>query len=135
MTLHTKVRRQTARRAFTLMEMLIVVAIIVILAGAATYYIIPAFEGGKEDAARAKAHEIAKALMTYYKDYDSYPADLTALTQKGEYGGPYLAADGLVDPWGQAYQFDPAGTTYNNGAKPDVWTEHGGKILGNFPKK
>jgi hypothetical protein len=96
---------------------------------------LPWVDEAQEDTARAKAHEIGKALMTYYKDYDSYPADLTALTQKGEFGGPYLAADGLLDPWGQTYQFDPAGTTFNNGVKPDVWTEHGGKIIGNFPKK
>ena len=52
MTLHTKPARHTTRRAFTLMEMLIVVAIIVILAGVGTFYILPQFNKAKEDTAR-----------------------------------------------------------------------------------
>ena len=47
MTLHTKLARQANRRAFTLMEMLIVVAIIVILAGVGTFYILPQFTNVK----------------------------------------------------------------------------------------
>ncbi len=135
MTLRTKVLRGARRRAFTLMEMLIVVAIIVILAGIGTFYIMPQFEGAKEDTARVKAYNVEKALMSFYKDYDQYPTDLTALTQRGEYGGPYIGEEGLVDPWGQVYQFDASGSTYNNGAKPDVFTTYNGKIIGNFPKK
>ena len=55
MTLHTKLARQANRRAFTLMEMLIVVAIIVILAGVGTFYILPQFNKAKEDTARIRA--------------------------------------------------------------------------------
>jgi len=133
MTLHTKLARHTNRRAFTLMEMLIVVAIIVALAGIGAFYVLPQLGTSKEKIAKIKAENVAKALMTYKVDHNgSYPNDLNALTVKDDQGGPYIDAEGLLDPWGQQYQIDPSGARHN-GAKPDVTTTNpeNGKQIGN----
>jgi len=133
MTLHTKLARHTSRRAFTLMEMLIVVAIIVILAGVGTFYILPQFNKAKEDTARIRASNVSKALQAYYKDHDgTWPSSIDALTVKDDHGGPYIGADGLQDPWGKVYTIDVSGPNHN-GAEPDVYTTSPyGKVLGNF---
>ena len=135
MTLRKAISQGAARRGFTLMEMLIVVAIIVALAGIGTFYILPQFNKSKEGIAQAKAANLEKALTAYYKDYDAWPDqnNLPVLTQKGVNGGPYIEADGLNDPWGKPFRVDVTGSTYHNGAKPDVFTTSPeGKILGNF---
>lgn len=88
----------------------------------------------KADVARVKAGEVAKALMVYKIDHDNWPADLTALTRRGEHGGPYISEEDLLDPWGNRYRFDPAGPR-NNGAKPDVYTTSpSGQVIGNWPR-
>src|SRR4051794_8258838 len=118
MTLRTRLTRRATRRAFTLMEMLIVVAIIVILAGVGTFYILPQFTKAKEDTARIRAYNVSKAMQAYYKDHDTWPGDLSALPQKDDQGnGPYMGADGLLDPWGKQYQVDTSGQ-HHNGAEP-----------------
>ena len=136
MTLHPQTKRQVARRAFTLMEMLIVVAIIVVLAGLGTYYVLPQLQKAKEDAARVGAINVEKALMTYQGNNDTYPPDLQTLTQKDQNGhGPYIQPEGLLDPWGKQYQFDPQGTHFS-GAKPDVYTvSPSGRQISNWGKK
>jgi len=132
MTLHTHARRQATRSAFTLMEMLIVVAIIVALAGMGAYYVLPQLATSKEKLAKAGAVNVEKALTSYWTDHQqNWPNDLSALTQKDQYGGPYIEADGLMDPWGNQYQIDVSGQ-HHNGAKPDVWADHDGKQLGNW---
>jgi len=135
MTLHTKLARHANRRAFTLMEMLIVVAIIVILAGVGTFYILPQFNKAKKDTAKIKAHEVAKALKTYYTNHGEFPTSLDALVNKDAVGGPYIAPDGLVDSWGKQYQIDVSGPNHN-GAEPDVYTTGpDGEILGNWGQR
>ena len=134
MTLHTKATRHTPRRAFTLMEMLIVVAIIVILAGVGTFYILPQFNKAKEDTAKLRAYSVEKAITTYMTNGNGAPGSLDVLTQKDAAGhGPYLEAEGILDPWGNVYQFDPTGNKFHNGAKPSVWTNTpDGRTVGNF---
>jgi general secretion pathway protein G len=133
MTLHTKLARHTPRRAFTLMEMLIVVAIIVALAGIGAFYVLPQLGKAKDKIAKANAGNVEKALMAYKVDHQTYPNDIAALTVKDELGGPYIDADGLLDPWGQQFQIDVSGQ-HHNGAKPDVWTTspESGQQIGNW---
>jgi general secretion pathway protein G len=133
MTLHTKLARHTLRRAFTLMEMLIVVAIIVALAGIGAFYVLPQLAKSKEKIAKVSAENVSKALEAYKVDHGAYPNDIGALTVKDEAGGPYIAAEGLLDPWGNQYQIDASGP-HHNGAKPDVYTTspESGQIIGNW---
>jgi len=133
MTLHTKIARHVSRRAFTLMEMLIVVAIIVALAGIGAFYVLPQLSKSKNNLAKAGAVNVEKALMSYWTDHNqNYPADLSVLTQRDEHGGPYIDGDGLLDPWQKPYRFNPSGE-HDNGAKPDVFTESPeGVVIGNW---
>jgi prepilin-type N-terminal cleavage/methylation domain-containing protein len=125
------------RAAFTLTEMLVVVAIIVVLAGIGGYFLLPALDRAKDDAAKAQTHVIEAAAMDYYLKHDSqYPGSLDVLTQQDEAndGKPYLSHDAIIDPWKQQYQFNPDGP-HNSGGKPDVWTKNPkGKEIGNWGK-
>jgi general secretion pathway protein G len=133
MTLHTKIARHATRRAFTLMEMLIVVAIIVALAGIGAFYVLPQLAKSKDNIAKAGAVNLEKALASYWTDHNqNYPTDLSLLTQKDTEGGPYIEAEGLLDPWGKQYQVDVSGQ-HHAGAKPDVFTTSPeGKVIGNW---
>jgi len=126
--------RQALRRAFTLMEILIVVAIIVILAGLGGFYLLPQLNKSKEGAAKAKAMTLDTAIQTYVKNNSRAPASVADLTVQDPENDnkPYVADDAILDPWGQQYVIDPAGPR-NKGAKPDVYTTSPeGKIIGNF---
>jgi general secretion pathway protein G len=135
MTLRTHLSRQASRRAFTLMEMLIVVAIIVALAGIGVVYIIPQFQKSQEGVAKAGASAIDQAVQMYFKDHNQWPPDLQSLTQKTENGGPYIRPDALIDPWGKPYIMDVNGAN-NSGTKPDIYTTSPeGRQIGNWGKK
>jgi hypothetical protein len=96
--------------------------------------IVGPFGRSREKLARAGAVNVGKALTAYHADHDQYPNNLAVLTQKDDLGGPYIDAEGLLDPWGQEYQVDVAGP-HHNGAKPDVFTTSPeGKIIGNWDR-
>lgn len=136
MTLHKKVARDAVRSAFTLMEILIVVAIIVALAGVGAVYVLPQLQKSNSKIAATKAENLAKAYQAYYADHEQqWPASPQALlTADADGNGPYISADGLVDPWGKQFQVNPQGPN-NNGGKPDVSTTDPktGRVIGNWP--
>jgi general secretion pathway protein G len=138
MTLRKSLTRQTARRGFTLLEILIVVAIIVVIAGVGAVYIIPQFEKSKEDAAHLKAKEVEKAATTFYMRYDRWPAveELIAPVQTANgTDSAILDAEGVRDPWGGTFVLDPSGQR-NGGGRPDVYTTApSGKTIGNWNPK
>jgi type II secretory pathway pseudopilin PulG len=93
-----------------------------------------ALDKAKEDAAQAQARVIAQAVKTYRLNHDTYPNDVSMLTQPdpANKNKPYIAADGIKDPWGQVYQIDPAGPNHK-GQEADVFTTSpGGKKIGNW---
>jgi hypothetical protein len=76
----------------------------------------------KITAARIGAVALTQALEVYKVKHGEYPATLEALAQNQPDGGPALVpADRLIDPWGRAYLYNPAGPK-NKGLKPDVWS-------------
>jgi len=96
------------RRAFTLVEMLLVITIIGILAA----LVIPKMVGRSEQARQAAAHadisSIKTALDAFEVDNGYYPKGLSDLLQQPgnakNWHGPYL--DKLpVDPWGNPYVY------------------------------
>ncbi len=125
-------QRQT-RRAFTLMEMLVVVAIIVMLAGIGGYYFVQSQEDAKKGAAKAQTKVLTQACDAYRISHGSYPASLAVLLQQDEEGGPYLKSqDALIDPWRQPYQYNAAGPQ-NGGRQPDIWANGpNGQQIGNW---
>ena len=61
-----------------------------------------------------------------------WPNNLNELTNGGKRGPPMVNPAQLIDPRGQAYQFDRNGPR-NNGQRPDIWTVIDGKMIGNWP--
>ena len=124
----TRPRRQS-RRAFTLIEMLIVIAIILLIAG----MVVPGLLGRQRqaniDIAKATVGNIEKAVKLYSIDHNGeYPQGgaeiFDELMQPQEVNGrtpePYL--DEIpADPWGQQLNYEyPSDKTPTN--KPAVWS-------------
>jgi len=89
-------------------------------------------EYAKHDLAKAGAKTLTTGAMVYHLKFDTYPARLDQLVHPPE-GGPYAVPGALLDPWGQPYQYDPAGPR-NHGKQPDIWTiTPKGEVIGNWP--
>jgi general secretion pathway protein G len=132
MRLQLQTQRQ-ARRAFTLMEMLVVVAIIVMLAGIGGYYFVQSYEDSKRSAAKVQTKVLTEAVEAYRLSHGTNPPSLQALLQQDEEGGPYLKTpEALIDPWKQPYQYNPAGPN-NAGRQADIWAAApNGTQIGNW---
>lgn len=111
---------------FTLLELLVVLGIIVLLATFVAPQVLRYLGTARSDAARAQISAISTALELYALDTGGFPAQqagLAALLQppagQVKWKGPYMKkADGLVDPWGRAYQYRFPGKA----GQPDVFT-------------
>ena len=101
------------RRAFTLIEVIVVVIIIGVLAAAIAPRLISRIGQSKQAVAKHGAVELGNQLRLYMADTgkpaSSIP-DLNVLWEKPEgvpdddWHGPYLnSADDLLDPWGNPY--------------------------------
>jgi len=104
--------RQTPRRAFTLIEMLLVIVIIGILAGA----VVTSLSGRSQEAklTRARADisgNLSLALDLFEQDVGRYPSNEEGLAALVEdpgvdgWKGPYLKGGLKDDPWGHAYSY------------------------------
>jgi general secretion pathway protein G len=119
------------------MEMLVVVAIIVALAGLGGYYIMGQFKESQKNTALIQVKTaLTQAVQTYaLKHQGQYPGSLGELLAPDPSNGnqPYLKdRDALVDPWGNEYRYDPAGSN-NGGYQPDIFTvAPDGATLGNW---
>lgn len=104
-------RNSTKRRAFTLIELLLVMAILAILAAVVVPKFVGRAEQAKKDAARADIAHISAALSTFEVDVGRYPTSeegLQALIEapgnikEGSYHGSYLENHKTpADPWGK----------------------------------
>jgi general secretion pathway protein G len=106
---HTVARsaRANARAGFTLMEVMVVAAILVILAGVGSVALFSYLETAKEKAAAATVHKIEEAVMTYKLKKGAFPDNLEILTQAVGSMPASLEPSDLVDPWNNAYGYDP----------------------------
>ena len=121
-------RRQVRRkRAFTLIELLLVAGILALLAAFMVPRLMGQGEKVRKDLAKAaigRNGPIAKALDAYRWDMGKYPdtdEGLNALMQpKGEvdderYNGPYLENDKISDPWGYEFKYKSPGEFHEDG--------------------
>ncbi len=87
------------RRAFTLIELLIVVVIIGILAAMA----IPKFQSTKGKAyfagMRSDLHNLTTAQESYFYDHASYTNDLSALHFQPSHGDSVVITEATVNGW------------------------------------
>lgn len=96
------------RRAFTLVELMVVIVIIGLLAGATSMSVRSYLIRGKQSVARMEIAKIAQALDTYYTAYDKYPTTDQGLRVLVEESDEF--PDGLInkipkDPWGNDYAY------------------------------
>ena len=104
----TSIQRNKLRRAFTLVEMLLVVTIIGILAALVIPKIVGRSEQARATAARADISSIKTALDSFEVDNGYYPKSLQDLyaapSNAKNWHGPYLdPTKPLEDPWGNKY--------------------------------
>ena len=108
--------RKSARRAFTLIELLLVVVILAILAS----IVVPRFakrsEQARQSAAKTAISMMKTALAGYEVDCGHYPTTqegLGALLQQptgaSNWSGPYLEHGSLNDPWGNPFRYNIPG--------------------------
>jgi general secretion pathway protein G len=114
--------RNRSRRAFTLIELLLVLVILAVLAAV----VVPKFTGRSEQAKQAAAKTdismLDGALELFENDNGRYPTSdegLRALTQQPgsatNWHGPYIKKGVPNDPWGQPYQYRFPGQHNANG--------------------
>ena len=115
---NTTNRRRT-RRAFTLVEMIVVVTIIALLAMLVAPRVLGQLGRARENVAKSAANSIAAAVKLYVVDTpvaltDDFDLEMLLLpeTEGGGPGGPYVEnPEKLIDPWGNPYVIMVPGDT------------------------
>ncbi|MBE7455107.1 MAG: type II secretion system major pseudopilin GspG [Planctomycetia bacterium] len=106
---HSSFRIQhSRRRAFTLVELMVVVVILGILATIVTVSVNDYLVKGKQTAAKAEIARISEALNLFYLDHDRYPDNdegLAALKQTTPQHPQGILQGDLLDPWGRLYVY------------------------------
>ena len=137
-------RRNTRRRrAFTLMEVLLVMAILVILGSMVTVGFLRIQKNAQRDAAKSQIKLLEDAVDLYALNIGTTPQTqqgLEALIQPpgdlpnpAKWAGPYLNKQIPLDPWGQPFQYEQIsaeefriwsnGPDGNNGSEDDITSE------------
>ena len=117
-------RKNRKRKAFTLVELLVVVLIITMLAAFVAPRMFSGIGKTKADLTKAKMAIVENALARFYIDCGRYPDDSEGLEvlvlppsdmEEGKWHGPYLKRSDLLDLWEQPYIYVAEGE-YNPGS-------------------
>lgn len=105
----------SARRGFTLIEMLVVIVVITVLASLVGPMVFRNVGDSKVAAARAQIELLGLALEQYRLDNDYFPSTAQGLAALRElptgepparnWRGPYLRKPVPLDPWGRPYVY------------------------------
>lgn len=128
-----------ARRAFTLLELMVVLAILGLLATLAISNLDNIFGDARLKTTRLFVKQSVKLPLRSYQvamgDYPSTAEGLQALitapsSKADRWGGPYLDTDGKVplDAWDEPYQYRYPGVKNKNSY--DIWSKGADKIDG-----
>lgn len=111
-------RSNRNRKAFTLVELLVVVLIISMLAAFVAPRMFSGIGKTKADLSKAKMAIIENALARFFIDCGRYPDDSEGLQalitppadmEEGKWNGPYLKVSDLVDLWNNPYIYRAEG--------------------------
>lgn len=136
-----KIQIRNSRRAFTLVEMLLVITIIGILAALVVPKMMGRSEQARQAAARADISSIKTALDAFEVDNGYYPKSIMDLIQSPQdvknWHGPYL--DKVPqDPWGNNYTYACPGrhnaTSYDLSSSGPDGKEGTDDDIGNWAK-
>ncbi len=116
-------QKERKRKAFTLVELLVVILIISMLAAFVAPRMFKGLGKAKADIARAKMAIIEDALARFYIDCGRYPDDSEGLEVllvppsdvEDKWNGPYLKRSELLDSWNNPYIYVAEGQ-YNPGS-------------------
>lgn len=98
------VRNRTPRRAFTLLEMMVVLVIIGLLAGVVAINLVGQADNAKAEATKQKMITIRGAIDQFYIQYSRYPVNLDEMVQQN-----LVVRDKLKDAWNEPiYYMAPA---------------------------
>lgn len=100
---------RTARKGFTLVELLAVMAIIMVLAGLGAFAVANQMQRAKVSEAKIEMGKIESAAKQYYAQYGQWPTSVMELVQTTPDGqAPILegGAAAVTDPWEQQYQLN-----------------------------
>jgi len=123
--------RRVCRKAFTLLEILLVVGLLALLAAFAIPALVSQGEKAKIDMARSAIGPngpLSGAIKLFHFNIGRYPESLNELMEKptddevsDKWQGPYLEDEsGLKDPWGRDFQYRQEGQ--HNESKYDLWS-------------
>jgi len=108
------------RRAFTLIEVMIVIAIVLALTGLVGYAVLGRRDEAKRDMAKIDLNSLRSGLKLFHFDYDRYPTDdegvkvlwdksaLSADADQGKWH-KYMEDSLPADRWGSAWVYKQAG--------------------------
>lgn len=108
-------KRTRKRKAFTLVELLVVIVLISLLAGTVGPKLLKQIGRAKKDLAKPKMAAIESAIDTFYLNCGVFPSNLEELLYcptgyEDVWTGPYLKAKQLLDPWDNPFIYVPEGT-------------------------
>tara|TARA_B100002019_G_C20934716_1_gene433853 strand:- start:90 stop:515 length:426 start_codon:yes stop_codon:yes gene_type:complete len=124
---------RSARKGFTLVEILIVLALIGIVAGLAMSNLGEIFGGGQVKAAKTWVNSTGEAYITsYFAMVGEYPKSLNDLRTPPNGVPPFVKrASDLNDPWGNPYVYQYPGAR-NTGSFDLSTTAPDGSVIGNW---
>jgi general secretion pathway protein G len=96
-------------RGFTMLEMIVVVAVIAILASIAVPLTTVFEDRARTGATEEEMRSLEDALVAWYEDHGSFPADLDSLTTGGYLAGDTDPLGHRKDAWYSDYAYVPAG--------------------------